>query len=200
MYLQFGLISIFFLICFFVEFYPYPPDLSTNGVIRFFAISLIIPALSIYLDNRVSKWCSQKLAEKTDKALNQISTYNWKRHWLKISYPGISLHAPIHTWRSHLKEVVAESDKVIMDLRGFKPGHQGCEFEIEYLFQNANLDDVIFWINGSTDEPYFRQVLSGAFYNVKANTGSAPIGSIKYFKGRTFWRKNSRRLLTALTM
>ncbi|HSL43502.1 MAG TPA: hypothetical protein VK897_08720 [Anaerolineales bacterium] len=63
------------------------------------------------------------------------------------------------TWRMVLSRLVRESDAVIMDLRGFSAQNAGCIFEINELINLMPLGQVVFIIDGSTDEPFLRQVL-----------------------------------------
>ncbi|MDQ2692983.1 MAG: hypothetical protein M3Y68_13175 [Chloroflexota bacterium] len=63
------------------------------------------------------------------------------------------------TWKRVLSRLVAESDAVIMDLRGFSSQNSGCIFEIDELVNLMPLGRVVFIIDDSTDEPFLQQVL-----------------------------------------
>jgi hypothetical protein len=59
----------------------------------------------------------------------------------------INLYCFDNIWKKALREMLGRADLAIMDLRGFSYERKGCAFEITYLVNNFNLDNVLFLIN-----------------------------------------------------
>lgn len=55
------------------------------------------------------------------------------------------------TWRVTLSELLRRSDLVLMDLRGFSEGHQGCLFELEQLAVQRLISRTLFIADSETD-------------------------------------------------
>jgi hypothetical protein len=56
-----------------------------------------------------------------------------------------------HAWRSVFSFLAAQSDAVLMDLRGFSPEHAGCAFELQTLVQAVPLARIVLVHDGTTD-------------------------------------------------
>lgn len=65
------------------------------------------------------------------------------------------------TWRSVLEALVARSDAVLMDLRGFGAQHAGCVFELETLAVSARPSRVIVLVDGETDRAAADAAIAG---------------------------------------
>jgi hypothetical protein len=63
------------------------------------------------------------------------------------------------TWKMVLSRLVAKSDAVLMDLRGFSPQNAGCRFEINELINTVPLGRVVFIIDDTTDESFLHQTV-----------------------------------------
>ena len=74
------------------------------------------------------------------------------------------------TWRMVLSRLVGESDVVLMDLRGFSSQNSGCIFEISELINIMPLEQVLFIIDGTTDEPFLRQVMQQSWDHMKGTS------------------------------
>ena len=66
------------------------------------------------------------------------------------------------TWRMVLSTLVRHSHAVLMDLRGFTRDNAGCIFEIHELFRTVPLKQVVFVVNGDTDEPMLQETFRAA--------------------------------------
>ena len=53
-------------------------------------------------------------------------------------------------WRPAVTRLMAESDLVAMDLRGFSAGNQGCLFELQSLIDIVPVARVVLLTDGST--------------------------------------------------
>ena len=56
-----------------------------------------------------------------------------------------------NTWSDTLTALLARSDAILMDLRGFSEKHSGCIFELNQLAAQQRLDDTVFVVDASTD-------------------------------------------------
>jgi hypothetical protein len=72
------------------------------------------------------------------------------------------------TWRMTLSRLVASSDAVLMDLRGFSPTNQGCVFELRELVNVVPLTRVILIVDGTTDVDFLQEVLQHAWADMDA--------------------------------
>jgi hypothetical protein len=70
------------------------------------------------------------------------------------------------TWKLCLSRLAAESDAVLMDLRGFSASNAGCVFEINELFNLVPLQRVVFVIDGSTDQEFMRETMKQAWRQI----------------------------------
>ena len=68
-----------------------------------------------------------------------------------------------NAWRPVLRELARRSDCVLLDVRGFTPGHRGATYEIQQLAQLVPLDRVLLLIDGTTDHPFLRATLDQAW-------------------------------------
>ncbi len=68
------------------------------------------------------------------------------------------------TWPMVLSKLVNESDVVLMDLRGFSSQNAGCQYEVNELINVVPLEQVVFVIDGTTDEQFLRQIVK-QFWN-----------------------------------
>jgi hypothetical protein len=63
------------------------------------------------------------------------------------------------TWQLAASTLVAHSDVVLMDLRGFSERNAGCLFEIREIARLVPLHRVVFLVDRRTDEPLLRRCL-----------------------------------------
>ena len=66
------------------------------------------------------------------------------------------------TWQAALRALVAASDVVLMDLRGFHAGNRGCRFELDVLAEAAHLRHVVLLFDAATDRQAAALDLAGA--------------------------------------
>lgn len=78
-----------------------------------------------------------------------------------------------NTWQATVARVAVEADAVLMDLREFSAGRQGCAFEISALVQLVRMDKVVFIVNRSTDLTLLRATLDGACAEITADSPNA---------------------------
>jgi hypothetical protein len=74
------------------------------------------------------------------------------------------------TWRMTLLALVARSDVILMDLRGFSRANQGCAFELHQLVQIALLSRVVLIINRTTDMALLHDTLQEAWRTLSADS------------------------------
>jgi hypothetical protein len=71
-------------------------------------------------------------------------------------------------WRPAVKRLMAESDLVAMDLRGFSAANQGCLFELQSLIDTVPVARVILLTDKSTDASFLRRTLAECWQGMDA--------------------------------
>jgi len=66
------------------------------------------------------------------------------------------------TWQAALRALVAASDVVLMDLRGFHAGNRGCRFELDVLAEAAHPRHVVLLFDAATNRQAAALDLAGA--------------------------------------
>jgi hypothetical protein len=64
-----------------------------------------------------------------------------------------------NTWRPMLQALLARSDVVLMDLRGFSQSNSGCLFELQQLLANGLLPRTVFVVDDTTDTALLKTTL-----------------------------------------
>jgi hypothetical protein len=82
-----------------------------------------------------------------------------------------------NTWRRVLARLVARSDAVLMDLRGFGPANAGCRTELEALLASVPLGRVTLVVDETTDHAFLEAELQQL-------AGSVPAASPNLAPGR----------------
>ena len=105
------------------------------------------------------------------------------------------------TWRMVLSRLVRESDAVLMDLRGFSAQNAGCIFEISELVNLMPLDQVVFIVDGSTDEGFLQQVLQEAWDHMSPSSPNrlAATGTSRLFRLHQLGTTELQNLLYVLS-
>jgi tetratricopeptide (TPR) repeat protein len=82
-------------------------------------------------------------------------------------------------WRPAVIRLMAESDMVVMDLRGFSTGNQGCLFELQSLIDIVPVARVVLLTDGSTDTPFLRETLARCWQQMEsASPNRRPAGAL----------------------
>jgi hypothetical protein len=82
-----------------------------------------------------------------------------------------------NTWQRVLAHLVARSDAVLMDLRGFGPTNAGCRIELEALLASVPLGRVTLVVDETTDHAFLEAELQQL-------AGSVPAASPNLARGR----------------
>ena len=83
------------------------------------------------------------------------------------------------TWQPTVTALVARSDLVAMDLRGFARERKGCIFELGALIDRVALDRVVLLIDHTTDEPFLRWVLTELWRRMSPDSPNAYRGTAR---------------------
>jgi hypothetical protein len=83
------------------------------------------------------------------------------------------------TWQETVTRLMAQSDLVAMDLRGFTSERKGCIFELRTLIDEVPLHRVTLLIDKTTDEPLLRQTLADLSRNMNPQSPNASGGSAR---------------------
>jgi len=104
------------------------------------------------------------------------------------------------TWKTCLAKLVSTTDATLIDLRGFSPLHGGLVFEIRELIDTVPLGRVLFIVDGTTDEPFLRQVVDQAWGAIspKSPNRAQPSPELRVFPYVGSQGGELRRLLRAV--
>jgi hypothetical protein len=83
------------------------------------------------------------------------------------------------TWQPTAAKLMARSDLVAMDLRGFTPERKGCIFELGALIDAVALHRVVLLIDETTDEPFLRRVLTELWRGMSPSSPNACDGTTR---------------------
>jgi hypothetical protein len=89
------------------------------------------------------------------------------------------------TWHEVLTRLAAESNAVLMDLRGFSAANAGCIFELQALVNVVPLRRVVLVYDRATHRPFLDETLRQAWASLRAespNRGNAavPVNLLRY--------------------
>lgn len=101
------------------------------------------------------------------------------------------------SWQPALQALLAASDLVLMDLRGFSAKNQGCLFELQQLVEQDRLRRTVFIVDDTTDTELLRAILadrSKAAYGV----GVAPVPSVNLVSAKPGGAGDAARIHQAL--
>ena len=73
-------------------------------------------------------------------------------------------------WRPVVTRLMADSDLVAMDLRGFSHGNQGCLFELQSLIDIVPVARAVLLTDESTDGPFLRNTLAACWQRMDARS------------------------------
>jgi hypothetical protein len=73
-------------------------------------------------------------------------------------------------WRPAVTRLMANSDLVAMDLRGFTASNQGCLFELQSLIDTVPVARVVLVTDRSTDAPFLQQTLTECWRRMDAGS------------------------------
>jgi hypothetical protein len=76
-------------------------------------------------------------------------------------------------WQMTVARLMAWSDLVLMDLRGFSSRNQGCIFELQALIDSVAIDRLILLIDGTTEFPALRRTLLELWQDMSAASPNA---------------------------
>ncbi len=80
------------------------------------------------------------------------------------------------TWKMTLARLADDSDAVLMDLRGFNEINGGCIFEINELFNLAQLQRVVFAIDETTDQEFMRKTMQNSWRRMRDHSPNRRLG------------------------
>ena len=70
------------------------------------------------------------------------------------------------TWQMTMTQLAAQTNAVLMDLRSFSPGNQGCLYELQALLNNVSLTRVLLVIDDTTDRTFLEQTLQSLWSKI----------------------------------
>lgn len=116
-------------------------------------VTLILFALANY--RRIVKSFARS-EEDIDSRMNKLLK---KPRNLGLEFKSMPLACFDNTWRLAVLKFVAASNVVLMDLRGFSKERKGCEYEVDFLFDNIEIDRIVFLLDGESDREAVEQLI-----------------------------------------
>lgn len=96
-------------------------------------------------------------------------TAHQRRDWDgRFRVAGFFCHTD--TWQATMRRLARDSDVVMMDLRGFARGSEGCIFELNELLDAVPLPGILLIVDRTTDEPFLAEVLNAAWTRIGAHS------------------------------
>lgn len=71
-----------------------------------------------------------------------MQPFNWN-----LNYRTLLLYCHDNTWRIAVAECMKAADVILMDLRGFSEERQGCQYEVNFLFDAVPADRIVFLVD-----------------------------------------------------
>jgi hypothetical protein len=84
-------------------------------------------------------------------------------------------------WQPAVNHLMADSDLVAMDLRGFSPANQGCLFELQSLINHIAVARVVLLTDKSTDTPFLRQTITACWHRMDSLSPNQQTGGALTF-------------------
>ena len=126
-----------------------------------------IDDLLVYLSGRIKeRFCLTETLMK--KNIDKMDT----APDIDGSYRVNELYCNNSTWQMVLNRILPDTDRILMDLRGFSSGNSGCIHEIEQLVSRIPLNKVLFISDhdGTAEGSYLRSVMQKAWERLPANS------------------------------
>lgn len=82
--------------------------------------------------------------EDLDSRLAKLDKSPRKLNYVFKSMPTMCYD---NTWKIAVSEFANKSDLILMDLRGFSEERKGCEYEVDFLFDQVPVSKIVFLIN-----------------------------------------------------
>jgi hypothetical protein len=92
-----------------------------------------------------------------------------------MTYKNLALFCYDNTWRHAVNKFIKESRVVLMDLRGFSEKRKGCEYEIDFLFDNFPVNRVIFLVDNNTDSNFVYETILNRWEYLRVNSPNLSI-------------------------
>lgn len=111
---------------------------------------VVLPSVALcgffYIKHSVSQVDKRFIKNKSHLKNELRQLGKWPRA-LNHEFKSLPTMCYDNTWKMAVSEFVYISDVILMDLRGFSEERKGCEYEVDFLFDNANVDKVVFLIS-----------------------------------------------------
>jgi hypothetical protein len=88
------------------------------------------------------------------------------------------------TWQMTMRQLATSSDSVLMDLRSFSKGNDGCLYELEQLLNGVLLTRIVLVIDATTDQSFLKENLLALWANLSADSPNSrlPAPEIRLFQ------------------
>jgi hypothetical protein len=133
------------------------------------AFIVLIPVIMVPIF--LSVWFSfikdrEKLIAKINKLMGQKKRPN-----------GYHRHKPFFChddlWRPAVQRMMAESEVLLMDFRGFDPSNLGCAYEVGKVVNTVDLDKVVLFIDDGTDKDTIYRIFESCWEHRTSDSPNA---------------------------
>lgn len=93
-------------------------------------------------------------------------------------FMGVATMCHANTWRSTVAEMVRKADIVMMDLRGFRQGKDGCKWELNFLMDNFPVNSLLILVDEQDDVEFVKSTMQELWKTLRDNgTGNLQMTS-----------------------
>jgi hypothetical protein len=84
-------------------------------------------------------------------------------------FMGVATMCHANTWRGTVAEMVSKASIVMMDLRGFKQGKDGCKWELNFLLDNFPVNSLLLLIDEKDDMNFIQNTMQELWQTLRDN-------------------------------
>jgi hypothetical protein len=90
-----------------------------------------------------------------------------------VRFPLNSLNCYASAWQTAVTRLALAADAILLDLRGFTRGHQGCTFELTFLVHHTDLHRTLLLVDSTTDMKSLEEVAHSAWRTLPLDSPNA---------------------------
>ncbi|MBT8274283.1 MAG: hypothetical protein KJO77_10780 [Bacteroidia bacterium] len=79
---------------------------------------------------------------------------------LDLTFKSIPMFCYDNTWKLAVSEFLKNSKVILMDLRGYSEARKGCEYEVDFIFDNFPINRILFLIDTVSDKDLVKKMIT----------------------------------------
>ncbi len=117
------------------------------------AIALSIIIILGYLVTTVVMYIQapRSFAGNIPQMQDRLQRFMRRLRRLDLTFKDLDMYCFANTWRDAVALFVTSTDVVLMDLRGYSEQNKGCEYEVDFLFDNLTINRIVFLVDRDND-------------------------------------------------